>query len=115
MLTEQQKNVVSYAIEKGANIVISGMIASGKSTLYSELMAACAISNHHYTLIDEVVSKADVSFVNRWLEHHTTSPIMFTTRSINTDIIKKFPSFNGVIIHTMHQGGDFSAELIGVM
>lgn len=115
MLTEQQKNVVSYAIEKGDNIVISGMIASGKSTLYSELMAACATSNYHYTLIDEVVTEADVSFVNRWLERHITSPIMFTTRSINTDIIKKFPSFTGVVIHTIHQGGDFSAELTGVM
>ena len=116
MLTEKQKNAVSYAIEKGDNIVISGMMATGKSTLYHELIAECSSSKYNYTLVDEIATEADLDFINERLGSMSPYPVMFTTHLASAeDVKKKFPSFTGLVVYTMRQRDVFSAEVTGVI
>ena len=116
MLTEKQKNAVSYAIEKGDNIVIGGMMATGKSTLYHELIAECSSSKYNYTLVDEAITETDIDFVNGRLGQGSSTPIMFTTHLASAeDVKKKFPSFTGLVVHTMRQRDVFSVEVTGVV
>ena len=113
MLTEQQLNLVLNTIDRGGNIIIGGIMATGKSTLYNELMAACSKSKHNYALVDEVITETDIDFVNGRLGHGSSTPIMFTSHLFDVDKIKrKFPAFKGVIIHTFRrEDASFGVDL----
>ncbi len=112
MLSEQQINQVLNIIDRGGNIIIGGMMATGKSALYNELMAACSKSKHNYALVDEAITETDIDFVNGRLFQGNSTPIMFTSHLFDADKIKrKFPAFKGVIIHTFREDASFGAEL----
>lgn len=87
--------VLKNAVNEGKNIVITGDLSSGKSTLLMLMMKMCSESELQYSCIDEIEAKEDMEFMQRKL--HTGAKAVFTTYKKDF-LLENIPDYQGIIV-----------------
>lgn len=109
IFTNEQEQQLKEAVKAQKNIAVIGMMASGKTTTYKELLRIISETDtapEAYSAIDEVAGEAAQNYVNMTLENGRK--VLFTHHASDVDKIKVlFPQFTGIVVKTSCDKGDF--------
>ena len=104
ILSKKDEKMIKDALERGDNIIITGLTGVGKTTYYKEIIRLSLTSAVHkeYIFVDEVTSPGDIEWINERLGRSNTKIVFTAHYASKSDIKDQFPAFTGMRMHIIY-------------
>ena len=98
ILNIEQQKMIKNALESRKNVIITGMMGSGRSTVLTEVIPFVAENlENGCIIIDELKDEEDYDYIN--LKLNQNNQIVFTSHlNKNKSVLETFPKFKGIRI-----------------